>query len=60
VTAHLWVFVEMAVEKDAGDQTVEDARKQKWHQIKHDNVGEEVALDTKQIFTQEAILYRSK
>ena len=35
----------MAVEKDASDKTVENARKQKRHQIKHYNVGEEIALD---------------
>jgi hypothetical protein len=44
VTTHLGVFVEMAVEKDASTQTVDDARKEKWHQIKHHNVGEEITL----------------
>ncbi len=47
VATHLRVFVEMAVEKDAGDKTVEDAGKEKWHQIKHHNVGEEIALYNK-------------
>jgi hypothetical protein len=53
VTTHLGVFVEMAVEKDAGNQTVEDAREEKWHQVKHHNVGEEIALKQKQILTRQ-------
>lgn len=44
VPAHLWIFVKMAFEEHTSDETVQDARNEQRHQIKHHNVRKEVTL----------------